>query len=194
MDGTILVVGASGKFAGLVVPELARGGANIRAMIHDTRDESAVRETGAQDIVVGDLTDPASVATAQGVGRVFYIAPVTLPGEAKVGKAFVDAAIAAGVRRVVFSSVIHPVLSSLPSHALKAPVEDAVLAAGSMQGIRRCLDGGNRVAAHNGGATKTFSGKALSTTSRNARTLAPTRRRELCNAQISTGGPACVPQ
>lgn len=128
MGGTILVVGASGKFAGLVVPELARRGADIRAMIHDAGDERIVRERGAQDVVVGDLTDPGGVADAlRGVDSVFYIAPVTLPDEATVGKAFVEAAIAAGVRRFVFSSVIHPVLSGLPNHALKAPVEDAVL-------------------------------------------------------------------
>jgi len=51
-----------------------------------------------------------------------------------------------------------------------------------------------RFSPHIGYATKRFSGNALSTTSRKARTLAPTRRRELCNAQISTVGPACVPQ
>ena len=128
MSETILVVGASGKFAGLVVPELSRRGAHIRAMIHDASDEAAVREAGAQHVVVGDLTDPASVVAAlRGVDRVFYIAPVTLPDEATVGKAFVEAAIGARVRRFVFSSVIHPVLSGLPNHALKAPVEDAVL-------------------------------------------------------------------
>ena len=53
MDETILVVGASGKFAGLVVPELARRGADIRAVIHDAGDEPTVRAAGAQDVVVG---------------------------------------------------------------------------------------------------------------------------------------------
>ncbi|MBA2933145.1 NmrA family NAD(P)-binding protein [Sphingomonas sp. CGMCC 1.13654] len=128
MDETILVVGASGKFAGLVVPELAARGANIRGMVHKAADISAVREAGAQEVVVGDLGDPDSVAAAlKGVGRVFYVAPVALPKEAEVGRAFVTAAIDAGVRRFVFSSVIHPVLSGLPNHAFKAPVEDAVL-------------------------------------------------------------------
>jgi uncharacterized protein YbjT (DUF2867 family) len=42
----------------------------------------------------------------------------------------VDAARRAGVRRFVFSSVIHPVLSALPNHAAKAPVEEAVLVSG----------------------------------------------------------------
>jgi uncharacterized protein YbjT (DUF2867 family) len=128
MNDTILVVGASGKFAGLVVPELVSRGANIRGMVHKAADLAAVRAAGAQDVVVGDLTDAASVAAAlKGVDRVFYIPPVMLPDEAEVGKAFVAAAIDAGVRRLVFSSVIHPVLSGLPNHALKGPVEDAVL-------------------------------------------------------------------
>lgn len=128
MTETILVVGASGKFAGLVVPELAKRGADIRAMVHHADDSAVVRKAGAQDVVIGDLTNPTSVATAlKGVDRVFYIAPVALPGEAEAGKAFVAAAIDSGVRRFVFSSVIHPVLSGLPNHALKAPVEEAVL-------------------------------------------------------------------
>lgn len=128
MTETILVVGASGKFAGLVVPELAKRGADIRAMVHHADDSAAVRKAGAQEVVVGDLTDPTSVATAlKGVDRVFYIAPVALPGEAEVGRAFVAASMDAGVRRFVFSSVIHPVLSGLPNHALKATVEEAVL-------------------------------------------------------------------
>lgn len=39
----------------------------------------------------------------------------------------VDATIRAGVRRFVFSSAIHPVLSGLVHHAAKAVVEEAVL-------------------------------------------------------------------
>jgi len=128
MDETILVVAASGKFAGLVIPELAARGANIRGMVHKVADISAVREAGAQEVVVGDLGDPVIVAAAlKDVSRVFYVAPVALPNEAEVGKAFVAAAVDAGVMRFVFSSVIHPVLGELPNHALKMPVEDAVL-------------------------------------------------------------------
>jgi len=125
---TILVVGASGKFAGLVVPELAKRGARVRGLVHKSGDVQAVRAMGAQEVVVGDLSDPAAVAAAlRGATRAFYVAPVALPREAEVGKAFVAASIKAGARRFVFSSVIHPVLSHLPNHALKAPVEEAVL-------------------------------------------------------------------
>jgi uncharacterized protein YbjT (DUF2867 family) len=128
MNETILAVGASGKFAGMVIPELARRRAHVRGFVHDPNDIGTVRSQGAKDVVIGDLSDSVSVAAAlKGVDRVFYIAPVALPNEAEVGKAFVAAAIDAGVRRFVFSSVIHPVLNSLPNHAFKAPVEEAVL-------------------------------------------------------------------
>jgi uncharacterized protein YbjT (DUF2867 family) len=97
MNETILAVGAGGKFAGMVIPELARRGVRVRGFVHDAANADAVRAHGAQDIVVGDLADGASVAAAlKGVDRVFYISPVGLPAEADVGRAFVAASIAAG--------------------------------------------------------------------------------------------------
>ena len=87
-----------------------------------------MRARGAAEVVVADISDRASVAAAlKGIDAVFYIAPAFMPDEAKVGRDFVAAAIEAGVRRFVFSSVIHPVLSSLSNHAAKAPVKEAVL-------------------------------------------------------------------
>ena len=59
---------------------------------------------------------------------VFYIAPAFMPHEAEVGTGMVDAAKSAGVRRFVFSSVIHPILTALTNHGAKIPVEEAVLA------------------------------------------------------------------
>ena len=46
------------------------------------------------------------------------------------GESLVDASQKAGVRRVVFSSVIHPTLEALQNHRAKAPVESAILASG----------------------------------------------------------------
>jgi len=66
-------------------------------------------------------------AALKGVDAVFYIAPAFLPDEAEIGKGMVESAKRAGVRRFVFSSVIHPVLNALGNHAQKAPVEEAVL-------------------------------------------------------------------
>jgi len=128
MSKTILAVGAGGKFAGMVIPALAERGAEVRGFVHDAADADTVRDQGASEIAIGDLGNAASVAAAlKGIDRVFYVAPVAIPDEAETGRAFVAAAINAGVNRFVFSSVIHPVLSSLPNHANKAPVENAVL-------------------------------------------------------------------
>jgi len=97
MSKTILAVGAGGNFAGMVIPALARRGAEVRGFVHDAADADTVRDQGASEIAVGDLGNAASVATAlTGIDRVFYIAPVALPDGAETGKAFVAAAIDAG--------------------------------------------------------------------------------------------------
>lgn len=125
---TVLAVGAAGKFAGLVVPALASRGAHVRGLVTKQEQRAEVHANGAAEVVVGDLADPVAIASAlKDVDAVFYIAPAFMPEEAKVGRNFVAAAIDAGVRRFVFSSVIHPVLSGLSNHAEKAPVEEAVL-------------------------------------------------------------------
>jgi uncharacterized protein YbjT (DUF2867 family) len=128
---TVLAVGAAGKFAGLVIPELAKRGVTVRGLVKHKNQFDDVRHHGAAEIVVGDLTNRSSVRAAlDGVDSVFYIAPAFLPNEVHVGKAMVEAARGVGVRRFVFSSVIHPVLSALENHAAKAPVEEAILTSG----------------------------------------------------------------
>jgi uncharacterized protein YbjT (DUF2867 family) len=127
----ILSIGAAGKFAGMVVPELRKRGADVRGFVRRPDEIDATKAAGATETVVGDLTEQASLLTAmKGVDRVFYIAPAFLSNEANVGKAVVEAATEAGVRRFVFSSVIHPILSSLENHIQKAPVEEALLTSG----------------------------------------------------------------
>lgn len=129
--GTVVAVGAAGANAGLVVPELARRGVRVRALVRDPAQATAVRARGAAEVAVADLRRPAQVAAALvGADGAFYLAPAFMPDEAAVGVAFVDAAARAGVRRIVFSSVIHPVLGALANHRDKGPVEDAILTSG----------------------------------------------------------------
>jgi uncharacterized protein YbjT (DUF2867 family) len=129
--GTVLVVGSSGKFAGLVVPELAKRGVKIRGLVRKSSESDEVIEKGASEIAVGNLADPRSMNQAlRGVDSVFYISPAFIPDEAEIGRANVKAAKDAGVRRFVFSSVIHPILSELSNHAAKASVEEQLLDSG----------------------------------------------------------------
>ena len=124
----VLAVGAAGKFAGLVVPALAKRGVKVRGLVKDATQGDEVLKHGATEIAIGDLRDRASLdAALRGVDGVFYIAPAFLPNEAQVGIDMVEAARQSGVRRFVFSSVIHPILSALQNHGAKAPVEEALL-------------------------------------------------------------------
>ena len=120
----VLAVGAAGKFAGLVIPELARRGVWVRGLVKDEKQVETVLWHGAAEVVVGDLGERSSVRAAlDGVDSVFYIAPAFLPNEAEVGRHVVASAIRAGVRRFVFSSVIHPV-SSVRTLVGLLPVKD----------------------------------------------------------------------
>ena len=127
----VLAVGAAGPSAGLVVPELLKRGVSVRGFVHKPEDQQALAEKGVTEVVVGELSDIKAVTKAlEGMEAVFYIPPAALENEAEVGTSFMKAAKAAGIRRVVFSSVIHPVLSELVNHAAKAPVEEALLDSG----------------------------------------------------------------
>ncbi len=128
--GKTLIVGAAGRFAGLVVPALARLGVHPLGFVQRPEEAAKARSNGASDIVLGDLRDRSSVEAAlRGVERVFYISPVFQDDEAEMGISFVEAAQQAGVRRIVFSTIVHPSLD-LRNHASKRPIENAVFKSG----------------------------------------------------------------
>jgi uncharacterized protein YbjT (DUF2867 family) len=127
----VLMVGATGQYASLVLPELQQRGVTVRALLRDPRREAEVRQRGADEIAVGDLSDPASLRKAvAGVDGVFHINPSFAANEIDMGIAMVDAARAAGVSRFVFSSIIHPPILGLRNHAAKLPVEEALYESG----------------------------------------------------------------
>ncbi|ARP77957.1 NmrA/HSCARG family protein [Bordetella genomosp. 6] len=123
----VLVVGAAGKFAGLVVPALRRRDVAVRALVRDEARAAVARALGATEIAIGDLRDAASLAeAARGVDGVFHIGPAFAADEAAMGVALVEAAQRSGVRKFVFSSVIQPTNIRLANHASKIAVEDAL--------------------------------------------------------------------
>jgi uncharacterized protein YbjT (DUF2867 family) len=124
---TVLVVGATGKFARWVVPELIRRNARVRALARTPLQGEAAIARGAAEFALGDLRQASSLARAlDGVDGVFYIGPAFAPDEAAMGVAMVEAAERAGVKKFVFSSVIQPTNTALKNHASKIPVEEAL--------------------------------------------------------------------
>jgi uncharacterized protein YbjT (DUF2867 family) len=122
----VLAIGATGQYAGLVVPALAARSVQVRALVHDPAKQDQVLKAGADETVTGDLRDPASLRAAlHGVEGVFLIIPAFAPDTPELGTGVIAAAQAAGVRRIVYSGVYHPSLS-LVNHASTRPIEEAV--------------------------------------------------------------------
>lgn len=127
---TILVVGAAGETAGLVIPALIERGVVVRGLVRKPEQIQRAKAWGAVEVMIGNLTDPESLdAALVGIEGVFHIGPVFAPHEVQMGLNMVQAAQRAGVGTFVFSSVIHPILD-LPNHAAKAPVERALVSSG----------------------------------------------------------------
>lgn len=127
----VLMIGATGRFAGLVMPELTKRGIWVRALVRTKEAERIAHERGADETVLGDLEEARGlISAAVGADAVFYIGPAFHPRESSLGVTMVSAAKAAGVRKFVFSGVLHPSLSRLSNHAAKRPVEEALYESG----------------------------------------------------------------
>jgi uncharacterized protein YbjT (DUF2867 family) len=127
VEQQVLVVGAAGRLAGLVVPALVRRGARVRGLVRTPAQAEIARSNGAAEVVLGDLRDRVSLEeAATGVSGVFHVGPAFAPDEAEMGLNMVAATVAAGARRFVFSGVHHPG-NGLVNHASKQPVEAALL-------------------------------------------------------------------
>src|SRR6201992_162285 len=124
----VLMVGATGRHAHWVLRELNQRGISVRALVRNQQRADVARNNGAAEVAIGDLTEPATLSrAAAGMDGVFHIGPAHAATEAEMGLAMVDAATATGVRKFVFSGVIHPSISAMTNHgAAKLPVEGAL--------------------------------------------------------------------
>ncbi len=123
----VLAVGAAGSSAGMVVPALVRQGVEVRGLVHEASKEAEARDAGATETVVADLGDLDQLTAAvEGVDGVFGVIPAFAPDEGRFGVNIVQAAVAGGARKVVFSSVYHPSLTALSNHRSKQPAEAAL--------------------------------------------------------------------
>ena len=58
------MVGATGKYAGYVLPELRNRGIKVRALVRSRDSELAARARGADETAFGDLQDPRGLISA----------------------------------------------------------------------------------------------------------------------------------
>lgn len=86
----VLMVGAAGDYARFVLPQLKRRGAILRALIRQESAANEAGEQGADETVIGDLTDKATlVEAARNVNGVFHINPAfrSLPAGSRLSSA-----------------------------------------------------------------------------------------------------------
>jgi len=112
----VLVTGAAGFLGGHLADMLVERGYEVRALVRPVEDASYLRTLRGVEVVVGDMTDSASLKQAvQGVQHVYNVAAKTGPwGVEDVYRAvnvqglsdLIHAALDAGVQRIVHASSI----------------------------------------------------------------------------------------
>ena len=101
----VLVTGATGNVGSRVVRELRERGVPVRAFVRDPNKAAAMLGDGVE-LAVGDFSDAASVRRAvEGVEGVF-LACANDPRQVEYETGVIDAAAAAGVRRIVKLSAL----------------------------------------------------------------------------------------
>ncbi len=133
---SILVIGGTGTVGSQTVQNLLEKGEKVCVMTR-LAEKAASLPAGVSG-VVGNLSDPPSLMKAfGGVEKVFLITPVH-PDEAMHGQNAVRAAKKAGVRKIVYLSVVMPPGSDvIPHFASKVPIENAIKDSGMAYTIIR---------------------------------------------------------
>ncbi|MFJ2690137.1 SDR family oxidoreductase [Pseudomonas sp. NPDC087336] len=131
MSSLILITSANGNQGKRLVPKLLASGHHVRACVRTAASAEQLRALGAQQVLMGDLADPAFIAQAmKGVSSVYHIGPTLHQEERAMGFAMIDAAKAEGVGHFVFSSVLHAIASDLIQHEIKRDIEEHLLSSG----------------------------------------------------------------
>lgn len=124
-----LVFGGTGKVGSVAVRHLVDKGRSVRVFTHSPEKAAALPE--GVEAAVGDLDKPETILPAfDGVDEVVLVLAVN-PKEQDRGLAVVEAAIAAGVRRLVFVSLVHgPGTEEVPFYKSKRAIEAAFMQSG----------------------------------------------------------------
>ncbi len=122
----IVVTAAGGRTGAAVVRALWARGERVRALVSGGRPRPELTALSAE-VVATELTDADAVEPLlAGADALYLIWPNFDPRETEGATALLDAARAAGVGRVVYHSVLRPQARSMPHHAAKDRVEEAL--------------------------------------------------------------------
>lgn len=121
------VIGPAGLSGGYLLGALKSANVRIRAVVHSDAGAERALAAGAHAAVKAELADPQSVRAAiDGVQAIYMIPPSLHPQEDEFAITVVGAAEDAGVKRLVYTSVLHPHTPALRHHMRKARAEAAI--------------------------------------------------------------------
>jgi uncharacterized protein YbjT (DUF2867 family) len=140
----IVVTAAGGATGTAVVRALRAQGQPVRALVSSPRPRPELSALGAE-IAVADLRDPDGVAPLlHGADALYLMWPNFDPAEASGATALLTEARRAGVGRVVYHSVLRPQVRTMPHHAAKDRVEEALDTSGvAWRVLQPCAYAGN---------------------------------------------------
>ncbi|MFE2374833.1 SDR family oxidoreductase [Streptomyces sp. NPDC059398] len=107
---SIVVTGASGQLGRLTVEALLRRGVPASDIVATSRDTTRLKELADRGVVVrrADFADPDSLAAAfAGADRLLLISTTTVDERVANHRRAIDAAVAAGVQLVAYTSMSH---------------------------------------------------------------------------------------
>jgi uncharacterized protein YbjT (DUF2867 family) len=124
----LLLTSSNGNQARPLLPRLAKAGVKVRALRKTAGGEAELHKAGAAEVVIGDMADPAVIAKAmKGVSAVYHIGPSAHPLEREIGIGMVKAAQQVGVEHFIYSTVLHPIITTLLQHERKRDVEEKLV-------------------------------------------------------------------
>jgi uncharacterized protein YbjT (DUF2867 family) len=124
----ILVTSAGGKTGRAMIQAFSAADRNVRALVRRDAAVDEMRDIGAVETIVADLSDRDALTRAmEGIGAVYYIAPNMSENEKIHGANMIAAAEAVGIDRFVFHSVLHTNVQALAHHWARLAVEEALI-------------------------------------------------------------------
>ncbi|TDA68184.1 MAG: NAD-dependent epimerase/dehydratase family protein [Chloroflexi bacterium] len=127
----ILITGAAGKTGLAILKAVLSAGEPVRVLVRRDFQAAELRELGAQEVVVGDMEEPALLQRAfDGVRAAYHICPNMNSDEVGIGQNAITAAREAELEHFVYHSVLHPQVQEMAHHWNKLLVEGLLFKSG----------------------------------------------------------------
>jgi NAD(P)H dehydrogenase (quinone) len=121
----VLITGASGKTGKAIIKSLLKQSVDITALIHRTQSVPEMKKLGVDNIVVGDLQDINQMKLAlRGVDCIYLIISNMNPDEKAICSGIINLCKSLKVNRIIYHSVLHAQVSTMPHHWQKMQVEE----------------------------------------------------------------------